>query len=90
MKNKAAAIALMALCTVLAIRWLWIFWTPRCNESCASQTVLGMYGLLAAAALATVAVIALLVLGRWTARRGLVCYVMALVLFTACALALTP
>lgn len=90
MRSRVAATALMVLCTALAIRWLWIFWTPRCNESCAMQTVLSMYGLLAIAALVTVALVALVVLGRWTARRGLVGYVIAVSVLAAGALALTP
>ena len=90
MKTKAAAIALMVVCTLLAIRWLWIFWTPRCNESCGSLTVLGMYGLLGAAALATVVVSALVALDRWTVRRSLTRFFIASAVFAVFAAALTP
>ncbi len=90
MRSRVAATALMALCTALGIRWLWIFWTPRCNESCAAQTVLRMYGLLAVAALVTVALVALVALGHWTARRGMVGYVVAVAMLAAGALVLTP
>lgn len=88
--SRVAAPALMALCTALATRWLWILWTPRCNESCAAQTVLGMYGLLTIAALVTIAFALLVALGRWTAKRGLVSYFVAASILAAGALALTP
>ena len=90
MKSRVAAAALMALCTALAICWLWIFWTPRCNESCAAQTVLGMYGLLAIAALVTIALALLVAMGRWTAKHGLVSYLIAASILAAGAFALTP
>lgn len=90
MTSRMVTAALMALCTTLAIRWLWIFWTPRCNESCAAQTVLGMYGLLTIAALFTVALALLVAVGRWTTKRGLVSYLLAASILAAGVLALTP
>lgn len=90
MTSRIATAALLVFCTALAIHWLWIFWTLRCNESCATQTVLGIYGFLIVAALVTIIFSLLVALGRWNARRALMSYFFAACILAAGALALTP
>lgn len=36
--SRAVGSAWIALVTATSIRWLWLFWTSRCNEACAEQT----------------------------------------------------
>lgn len=87
--SRAAATVLMALCTALAVRWLWMLWTPQCNESCARATALGMYGVLAVAVMSTFVLILLVGSGRWTVRRGLITYLIVASVLGVSALALT-
>ena len=79
MKGKAIAITLMALCTALAVCWLWTFWTPRCNEECAAHTVVGIYSLLLAAVAATLALAVMVAAGRLSVRQGALSYLVATV-----------
>ena len=79
----------MALCTAFAVRGLWMLWTPRCNESCARATALGMYGVLTVAVMSTFVLILLVGSRRWTVRRGLMSYLIVASVLGVSALALT-
>ncbi len=88
--GRTAGSALIALVTATSIRWLWLFWTPRCNEVCAEQTVRGIYGVLLASVLMTVALVMMLLIGRLGVRRGLMFYVIGWAALAVCSFVVTP
>lgn len=88
--GRAVGSALIALVTATSIRWLWLFWTPRCNEACAEQTVWGMYGVFLASILMAVALALLLLIGHLRVRRGLALYIIGWAALAICSLAVTP
>ena len=88
--SRAVGSALIALVTATSIQWLWLFWTRRCNEACAEQTVRGMYGVLFASILMTVALVLMLLTGGLSVRRSLTFYVIGWTTLALCSVAVTP
>lgn len=72
--GRSIGAALMTLATAASILRLWLLWTPRCNEACAPETLLGMYGVLLASMVLTAVLAVLLLVGRVTLRRGTALY----------------
>jgi hypothetical protein len=77
------AVGVFLLATIGALNWLWVFWTPRCNESCPGSVVVAMYATMAAAVVITVAIIALTLLGKLSVKRASQAYVVSLMVFAA-------
>lgn len=80
----------MLACSAAALRWLFIFWTPRCNEECARHTLVSIYGLVLAAAVVTLVLAGLVATGRWQAKKGAAAYAIALVAAALAAVLITP
>lgn len=72
--GRSIGAALMTLATAASIRLLWLLWTPRCEEACTLQTLLGMCGALLASMLLTAVLAVLLLVGRFMLRRGTALY----------------
>lgn len=82
-------------CAMLAsssagLRWLLLFWTPRCNEECAAPTLVGMYGLVLVAAFTTLALAGSVALGRLAVGRGAMIYATAAIAVALVAAVITP
>lgn len=80
----------MLLCSGAALRWLLIFWTPRCNEECARHTLVSIYGLVVVATAVTLVLASLVATGRWHAKRGAAAYAITLVVAALAAVLITP
>lgn len=73
--SRGATICVQLLATFGALRWLWMFWTPRCNEACAGSVVVTMYATMCAIVVATLGVVALTMLGRLRPKQAAYAYV---------------
>lgn len=88
--SRTVGAALMTLASAVSIRWLWLTWTPRCNETCAQETVQVMYGLILVSMLVTAVLAVLLLVGRLTLRRGLAAYGIHWTVLAISSVVLTP
>ena len=77
------------MATMAFLGWLWTFWTPRCNESCASSVVIAMYATMAAAAAATLAIAVPTAIGKLDPKSATVAYAASAIVFTLWASGLT-
>ncbi len=81
--TRRLAVSVFLVATIGALKWLWEFWTPRCNESCPGSVVVAMYATMVAAAVVTVAIVTLTLLAKLSLKRATQTYVASLMAFAA-------
>ena len=89
MKQPPVAAGIYLLVTVIAVRWLWDFWTPLCNEACPSSIIIFIYLTLAFALLGGIGIFTLTALGKLTAMRSRYSYWFVTVAVIGCSAILT-
>lgn len=89
MKQQVVVSGALVLVTTLLVEWLWVYWTPLCNETCPSFIVVAIYLTLALAVLCGIGIATLAALGRLDTRRGLSIYLATSGLVVVCATVIT-
>lgn len=74
---------------MILLRWLWVYWTPLCNEACPSAIVVAIYLTLAFVVLSGTAIVTLAALGRIDARRVLLSFLATIAFVVVCTAVLT-
>ena len=80
--------ALILLLLGTLIRGLWLFWTPKCNESCPSSIGIAMYAVLLASILFFGGISAFTAVGKIRFKLAMLSVFAGLLVVTACALAI--
>lgn len=89
MKRQHLAAGVYLLVTAFAVQRLWVFWTPLCNESCASSVIVAMYLTLCLALLAAIGISAFMALGKLSIRHSLYSVIALAMAIAAAAFVLT-
>ena len=87
MRWLAAGVYLVA--AVFGLKWMWLFWTPRCNESCPGGLMLAIYLSLLCGLIGSVFIAGLTAVGKLGLRRSLVGFTALATLLGAVAAVLT-
>lgn len=75
--------------TAAAVRWLWLFWTPRCTETCEPAIAMSMYGLILGSVGITLALALPVAIGKLSPKKAAGAYMVVAAGVVAIAATLT-